>query len=140
LSPRICIALGAFLAGLAVAIGAFGAHWLKDQVPNWYPDEIVAARMLDTWEVGVRYQMYSALGMIAAGLWASLQKGRSATIAASLFLVGVVVFSGLLYLLVLTGLPWLGAIVPLGGLAMIAGWLWFAWQVLGEAGSGQNVD
>jgi uncharacterized membrane protein YgdD (TMEM256/DUF423 family) len=121
------ISLGAFFAALAVAIGAFGAHWLKDQVPMWYPEPEVQDRMLDTWEVGVRYQMYSAIGMIVAGLCARMRPGQTFAVASWLFIVGIVVFSGLLYALVLTGQSVLGAIVPIGGVAMIAAWLLVAW-------------
>ena len=128
MSPRVCLALGALLAAVAVSIGAFGAHWLSSQVPKWYEDPVQQARMLDTWEVGVRYQMYSSLGLITLGLWGSLRKGRPVTLAAALFLAGILIFSALLYLLVLTGQRFLGAIVPIGGLAMIAAWALFAWQ------------
>jgi uncharacterized membrane protein YgdD (TMEM256/DUF423 family) len=76
LSPRVCISLGAALAALAVGLGAFGAHGLKQQLPLWYPEANRAAEMLTSWETGVRYQMYAALGIVLVGLWSAQQKGR----------------------------------------------------------------
>jgi uncharacterized membrane protein YgdD (TMEM256/DUF423 family) len=127
LSPRVAISLGAFFAALSVAIGAFGAHWLKQQVPVWYPEPAAQAHMLDTWEVGVRYQMYSAIGMIVAGLCARMRPGRTLAAANGLFIVAIVVFSGLLYGRVLLDQKFLGAIVFIGGFAMILAWLLIAW-------------
>lgn len=127
MSPRACVALGAFLAAAAVALGALGAHWLEGQVPIWFPEPARQQRMLDTWEVGVRYQMYSALGIILAGLLAMQQGKRNVLAAPALFLAGTIVFSGLLYLMVLAQVK-VGAIVAFGGLAMIAGWVVLAWS------------
>jgi uncharacterized membrane protein YgdD (TMEM256/DUF423 family) len=132
LSPRLCGAWGAWLAALAVGVGAFGAHWLRQQVPAWYPQPEVADRMLETWEVGVRYQMYSAVGLILAGLWGSQEAGRRVRLVSMLFLLGTAIFSGGLYLLVLTGQRFLGAVVPVGGIFMIAAWSLFAWQAMRE--------
>ena len=100
--------LGAGLAFIAVALGAFGAHALESMVT---PDR------LETFETGVRYQMYHALALFALG---ALPK-RSWR-AAPFFLAGILVFSGSLYLLVLTNTPWLGAITPIGGVLMLIGW------------------
>ncbi|MFN8607899.1 MAG: DUF423 domain-containing protein [Vulcanimicrobiota bacterium] len=97
-------ALGFFLAALAVALGAFGAHALK----GWLPPE----RLL-TWETAVRYQMYAAIGLQVS----QYKPGQR------LLALGALIFSGSLYLLCLTGLGWLGAITPLGGLSMIGGYL-----------------
>ena len=71
MSPRVCIALGALLAALAVALGAFGAHGLKDQLPRWYTEPGRAEEMLANWETAVRYQLYSAIGIVLVGLWGS---------------------------------------------------------------------
>jgi uncharacterized membrane protein YgdD (TMEM256/DUF423 family) len=80
--------------------------------------------MLESWEVGVRYQMYTALGLVLLGLWGRTSAQPIATsLAGVMFLLGILVFSGGLYLLVLTGERTIGAIVPLGGVAMIVGWL-----------------
>jgi uncharacterized membrane protein YgdD (TMEM256/DUF423 family) len=115
------IALGAVLGALAVAIGAFGAHGLQGRV---------TPELLAVFEVGVRYQMFHALALILLGLFAGREASSalptSVAPAAALFLAGVVVFSGSLYLLVLTGARWLGAVTPLGGVAFILGWVMFA--------------
>ena len=115
------IALGAVLGALAVAIGAFGAHGLQGRV---------TPELLAVFEVGVRYQMFHALALILLGLFAGREASSTLPVgvapAAVLFLFGVVVFSGSLYLLVLTGARWLGAVTPLGGVAFIVGWGMFA--------------
>ena len=109
-------ALGAINALIAVAGGAFGAHALKDRLD---------ARSLEIFETAARYQMYHALGMLAAAWLAT----RGLTLAATggwIMQAGIVVFSGSLYALSLSGEKWLGAITPLGGLAMMVGWLLLA--------------
>jgi uncharacterized membrane protein YgdD (TMEM256/DUF423 family) len=111
------IALGALNAALAVGAGAFAAHGLRDRLD---------ARALEVFETGARYHMYHALALIAAGLVASAA-ARGAQIAGWIFQVGIVLFSGSLYALALTGVKGLGAVTPLGGLAFLAGWLWLAW-------------
>jgi uncharacterized membrane protein YgdD (TMEM256/DUF423 family) len=103
---------------LGVALGAFAAHGLKATIPP----ELLAA-----FETGVRYQMYHAFALFAAAWgWAHWQ-ARVFTISGALFVAGILIFSGSLYLLAFTGLRWLGAITPLGGLAFLAGWLCLAW-------------
>jgi uncharacterized membrane protein YgdD (TMEM256/DUF423 family) len=108
--------LGAVWGFLAVAMGAFGAHGLKDRL-----NEIGQAANFQT---GAQYHMYCALALVAVGLL--VRSGHSST-AASLagwaFLVGSLIFSGSLYVLALTGLKWLGAITPLGGVAILVGWV-----------------
>jgi uncharacterized membrane protein YgdD (TMEM256/DUF423 family) len=108
--------MGSVLALIAVAAGAFGAHALRERLT---PD------MLQTFEVGARYHRYHALAMIVVA-WASTRWPGSA-VAGWFFLAGVVLFSGSLYGLSLTGQRWLGAITPVGGLAFLAGWLVLAW-------------
>ena len=113
--------IGALMAMIGVMLGAFGAHALKGRLS---PDDLV------TFETGVRYQMYHALALFAVA-WAVTRWPSGATTSAGWFFVaGIVVFSGSLYLLVLTGHRWLGAVTPLGGLAMILGWGLLAWGVL----------
>ena len=97
---------GALLAALGVALGAFGAHALRARLG---PD------LLATFETGVRYQMYAALALLSLGTQLAQRRARG------LLLLGALVFSGSLYLLVLTGQRWLGAVTPLGGLLLIAG-------------------
>ena len=105
---------GSVLALLAVAAGAFGAHALRDRLT---PD------MLSVFETAARYQMYHALALIALDRVGSAGPAASAIKAAGwLFVAGIMVFSGSLYLLVFSGLTWLGAITPIGGLAFMGGW------------------
>jgi len=110
---RIFMTLGALLAGVAVAAGAFGAHGLRNRL---------TPEMLAVFETATRYQMYHALALLAVA-WATVRwPGSAATTAGWLFVTGIVVFSGSLYVLALTGVRWLGAVTPLGGLAFLAGW------------------
>jgi len=112
------IALGALNAAIAVAAGAFAAHGLRGKLD---------ARALEVFETGARYHMYHAFAIIGAGLVASLGVSRGAATASWLFQAGIVLFSGSLYALALTGVKTLGAVTPFGGLAFLAGWLWLAW-------------
>src|SRR5687767_358409 len=115
---RVFFAIGAVSAFIGVAAGAFGAHGLKSRL---------SAEMLSVFEVGVRYQMYHAFALIVTA-WAQTRWPSNLVIASGwFFVIGTVLFSGTLYLLSLTGLRWLGAITPLGGLAFLAGWLCLAW-------------
>lgn len=117
---RIFFAIGSASAALAVALGAFAAHALKARLD---------ASLLATFEVGVRYQIYHALALLAVA-WASARwPGPMVTASGWLFVAGSVLFSGSLYLLSLTGARWLGPVTPLGGAALIAGWLLLAWGV-----------
>ena len=109
------IALGALNAAFAVGAGAFAAHGLRDRLD---------ARALEVFETAARYQMYHALAILLAGLLAT----RAAQTAGWIFQAGIVLFSGSLYALALTGIMGLGAVTPLGGLAFIVGWLWLAWS------------
>lgn len=116
---RTFFIIGALSAFVGVAAGAFGAHALKERL---------SAEMLAIFEVGVRYQMYHALGLFAAAWAAARWPGATAVVACGwLFVAGTLIFSGSLYILSLTGLRWLGAITPLGGGAFLAGWLCLAW-------------
>jgi uncharacterized membrane protein YgdD (TMEM256/DUF423 family) len=111
--------LGAGFAFLAVTLGAFGSHSLK---------AVLAPEMLAVFETGVRYQMYHALALFAVG-WAAHQYPQASFhIAGWLFAAGILLFSVSLYVLALSGVRWLGAITPLGGVAFLAGWATFAWQ------------
>ncbi len=118
---RVFTVLGALSAGIAVALGAFAAHGLKSRLA---PD------MLATFEVGARYQMYHALALLGVAFAASRWGGGGIAAAGWLFVAGTILFSGSLYLLSTTGVRWLGAITPFGGLCFIAGWLVLAWAVL----------
>ena len=110
---RIFFSLGAGFALLSVATGAFAAHALKARL---------STEMLAMFEIGARYQMYHALGLIAVA-WAFSQWNSQLILAAGwLFVIGIAIFSGSLYMLSLTGIRQLGAITPIGGLALIVGW------------------
>lgn len=112
---RTFVALGGICAFLSVAFGAFGAHALKGKL---------AADMLANFQTGVQYQMMHSLGLIAIGLATSLlpANGHLRRAGWSMF-VGIVVFSGSLYVLSITGIKQLGAITPIGGVAFLFGWL-----------------
>ncbi|CAK20052.1 DUF423 domain-containing protein [Listeria welshimeri] len=106
------IITGAVFAGLAVLLGAFGAHALKD----------VLGRYASTWETGVQYQMFHAVGILIIGLLMEKQTSRLYNWAAILFSVGIVFFSGSLYVLSISKVTVLGAITPIGGVCFVVGW------------------
>ena len=107
--------IGAVFGFLGVALGAFGAHGLRARL---------SPEMLAVFEVGVRYQMYHALALLVLAL-AIERRGRSRllTIAGWSFMTGIVIFSGSLYALAVSGITTFGAITPIGGLAFLMGWL-----------------
>jgi uncharacterized membrane protein YgdD (TMEM256/DUF423 family) len=109
------VRVGAVLGFLAVALGAFGAHGLRDKLE--------ALGTSATYQTAVQYHMYHALALLAVGLMPGpFRSSGASTVAGWAFLSGVVVFSGSLYVLSLTGMKWLGAITPIGGVAMLVGW------------------
>lgn len=105
--------LGCIFAFLAVGAGAFGAHGLRDRLPP---------SLLAIFETAVRYQMYHALALMLTAHAASIWPGRLPRLAGWLFTGGILLFSGSLYILSISGIRWLGAITPLGGVAFLAGW------------------
>ncbi len=119
---QLFLVLASLNGFLSVALGAFAAHGLRGRL---------SAELLSTFQTGVQYHMYHALALFGVGLLtlnypaASLPK-----VSGYLFLAGILLFSGSLYLLSLTGVRWLGAITPLGGLAFLAGWGTLAWFAL----------
>jgi len=119
---RTLLMLGGTFGFLGVAIGAFAAHMLKQKLP---PD------LFDVFEVGVRYHMYHALGILIVGVVTIQWPESGAGLAGWLFAAGILVFSGSLYVLAITGTRWLGAVTPFGGAAFLAGWallVWKAWK------------
>jgi uncharacterized membrane protein YgdD (TMEM256/DUF423 family) len=110
---RLFFGVGCVSASIAVILGAFGAHALRGRI---VPD------MLGAFEIGVRYQMYHALALLAVGWAVTRWPGPWPVRAGWLFAVGTLLFSGSLYALALSGMRWLGAVTPLGGLAFLAGW------------------
>ncbi|NEP62589.1 MAG: DUF423 domain-containing protein [Symploca sp. SIO2G7] len=114
MTARLCIAIASILGGLSVAGGAFGAHALKAQLTD---------KALTTFELGTRYQMYHSLALLLVGLlWLQLPNNGWLSYASWAFLVGIMLFSGSLYGLTLSGIKALGAVTPIGGLALIIGW------------------
>ncbi len=122
-NPKIIIAIAAFLLAIAVAAGAFGAHALKSTL---------TAERLETWQTAVQYHAWHALGLMLIALIGA-QFQIVVTWPASLILAGILVFSGSLYILCLSGASWLGAVTPIGGVAFIAGWILLGIQVLKNA-------
>jgi uncharacterized membrane protein YgdD (TMEM256/DUF423 family) len=118
---RLFFVLGSASAGIAVALGAFGAHALKTRL---------SPEMLAVYDTGVRYQMFHALALLAVA-WASTRWPGSTAITASgwLFIAGTLLFSGSLFALSVSGVRGLGAITPIGGLAWLVGWTLLAWGV-----------
>lgn len=118
---KIWLVTGAVCMALAVALGAFGAHGLKNRL---------SADLLAVYHTGVEYHFYHALGLLLVGVIAGFYPNATGVQwAGALLLVGIVVFSGSLYALALSGVRVLGAITPLGGIAFIAGWITLAVSV-----------
>ena len=119
------VATASLLTAATIALGAFGAHGLKN---------IVEASALNTFETGVRYQMYHSLAILVLGLAPSIPEKIKKTVF-WIFILGIILFSGSIYLLALNAiLPFntakIGFITPIGGLMFILGWFWFAYKIL----------
>ena len=110
---RTFVLIGAVLGGLGVLTGALGGHQLK---------RVLDPEMLAVFQTGVQYHLIHALALLGVAAWLARGGGRRATVAGWLMLAGVVLFSGSLYALALTGVRILGLITPFGGLSFIAGW------------------
>jgi uncharacterized membrane protein YgdD (TMEM256/DUF423 family) len=115
MNQRTTLLSGALMGCLAVAIGAFGAHALKPM--------LIASNRLDTYELAVRYQFYHTLALIGTGILMNYYAAARLRYSALCFLLGILFFSGSLYILCFTGLGILGAVTPVGGVLFIAGWL-----------------
>lgn len=113
-----CISLGAILAFFAVALGAFGAHGLKSTLT---PD------MLAIYHTAVDYQLWHAIGLLIIGLMQQQNTSRLLSIAAWFMFAGILIFSGSLYALSLSGIKFLGAITPIGGASFLIAWLLLAY-------------
>ena len=113
---RLVIILGALIAGSAVLFGAFGAHGLKTRI---------SIEDLNIFETAVRYQMYHALGILIFGVMGYFIPHETLIIPAWFLIVGVIIFSGSLYLMIFTQERWLGAITPIGGFFLVIGWIIF---------------
>jgi len=117
---KIFLILGSASAFLAVALGAFAAHVLKDKL---------SPEMLGIFEVGVRYHLYHSLALFVVAWIGSQFPGVNSPVAGWFFVAGIMLFSGSLYALSLSGTRWLGMITPIGGLCFLGGWIWIAWGV-----------
>ena len=117
---NIWLFLAALFGFLSVALGAFGVHSLKT---------ILDAYGKSLYEKAVLYQMFHSMALFAVGVLQHLFKSTSFSPAGFGFSVGILLFSGSLYVLAITGLEWLGAITPIGGLAFLFGWAWLLWAL-----------
>lgn len=108
---------GAILMAVAVIFGAFGAHALKEKLPE---------NLMQVYKTGVEYHFYHALGLLIVGVLALYMPSTLLNVAALFLFAGIVLFSGSLYTMAFTGVKWLGAITPLGGLSFIVGWVLLA--------------
>lgn len=125
--PSFFLFLAGVFGGLAVVLGAFAAHGLRDKLEP---------RMLEVFETGARYQIYHAIALLAVSYHGLVAQFNSWTLSACwAWTVGILIFSGSLYLLILTGIKWFGAITPIGGTALIIGWISLAISALGQRAS-----
>jgi uncharacterized membrane protein YgdD (TMEM256/DUF423 family) len=122
MSPRVWLLIAALLGGVSVALGAFGAHGLPGFLKERGVDETELLRRLANWETAARYQMYHALALLAVFVSAKAATPLLNT-AGWCWLAGTLIFSGCLFVLVVTGVKMLGAIVPIGGVLLIVGWV-----------------
>ena len=113
---RTWVQVGSLGAFLGVALGAFGAHALKERLGPLAP----------VWETGVHYQLIHSLALLFLGLAANQLPAAAVQRIGALFVAGIVLFSGSLYVLALTDVKWLGAVTPLGGLCFLVGWVYLA--------------
>ena len=117
---RILLIIGSLFAAFSVLLGAFGAHGLKNRL---------SIEDLAIFETAVRYQMYHALGILLMGVASFYLTEKLVSIPAYFLILGIIIFSGSLFLLVFTNLRWFGAITPIGGLCLIIGWLLLAYNI-----------
>jgi uncharacterized membrane protein YgdD (TMEM256/DUF423 family) len=113
---KLILMTASILLALAVAIGAFGAHGLKAHL---------STEMIQIYKTGVEYHFYHALGLVLIGIFSITFPSGLLNWSALLLVAGIILFSGSLYILSVTGIKWIGAITPLGGISFIAGWLLF---------------
>ena len=111
---KMILLTAAVLLAIAVAVGAFGAHALKTKIPD---------DLLQVYKTGVEYHFYHALGLLLVGVLAIFRPSSLLNWSALFLVIGVVLFSGSLYTMAISGIRWLGAVTPLGGLSFIAGWI-----------------
>lgn len=115
---KLFLIIGALLGAISVMVGAFGAHGLKVFLEN--------SGRLDTFETAVKYQFYHSFALLILGVLMHKSVNQNYIVSGWLFITGTLIFSGSLYILCITGIRWLGAITPFGGLALIGGWIFMA--------------
>lgn len=118
---RLFLTAGAISGALAVLLGAFGAHMLK---------QVLSPDMLEVYKTGIQYQFYHTFALLAVGILMHLKPTKSLKWSGYLFISGTSIFSGFLYLLAITGIKSLGMIVPIGGLTLVAAWILLLFYVL----------
>ena len=114
---RVFVILGSLNAALAVILGAFGAHMLKNQLSE---------NLMTTFQTANQYHFFHALGLFAVAFIASHTNSKLVKWSGFLMFIGIILFSGSLYILSITGIKWLGAITPIGGIAFIGAWILLA--------------
>ncbi len=117
---KIFIVSGFLFMALTVVIGAFGAHNLKDKL---------STDNMKIFEKGVQYQAYHSMGLVIIGLLGFNFPHHLLWLPALLFIFGIILFSGSLYILVLSNIKWLGMVTPLGGISFVLGWIFLGWAV-----------
>ena len=126
MNARIALTLAGIFMFAAVALGAFGAHALRGQLDP---------QMTAVWQSAVQYHAWHALALLGVGsLLLHFPRNRGLQLSAWLFVAGIVLFAGSLYVVALTGLRGVGAITPFGGLALLAGWAVLAWSIWRDRG------
>ena len=118
---KMLLLFGLFFCSLSVLMGAFGAHALKDKLSEY---------SMSIYDKAVFYQMFHAVGILVVSILGQLFNTQDFNISGWLFIIGILLFSGSLFLLSVTGIKWLGAITPIGGVMFIAGWLLLFFKVL----------
>lgn len=140
MTGRIWLLLGAIMGGLSVGLGAFAAHGLDQVFVEKYAGKTrvvagetvpLAKKFLGDFKTGAEYQMSHSLALLAVGLLADRRASRGLTVAGWSFLIGIILFSGSLYVLTLTGVTKWGMVTPFGGVAFLVGWTTLALSVCG---------
>jgi uncharacterized membrane protein YgdD (TMEM256/DUF423 family) len=118
---KLFLTTGAISGALAVLLGAFGAHLLK---------QLISPDMLEVYQTGIHYQFYHTFALLGAGILMNFKPTKTLKWSGYLFIAGITIFSGFLYLLAITGIKELGMIVPIGGLTLVAAWICLMFHVL----------
>jgi len=126
MKPTTWLVIGSLFGAAGVALGAFGAHGLKSIVGDLSPDDFAIRR--EWFETAAKYHLIHALAIVAAGIIGDRHPEQASSMPGIAFSLGILIFSGMLYAMAVTGIRVLGAIVPIGGVAFIVGWLALAWS------------